>query len=133
MAGVLAACRRRLRVALLGLTLAAAAACSALESGRPAVDLRDPNSIPPRTLDDEPPPAPPAPLPKPPVRAVSLKLTQEEPPPPPRKVEPVPPITLHLDDVEIRKALELLSREAKLNILVSPGVIGRVTANLKDL
>ncbi|MBI3468353.1 MAG: hypothetical protein HY000_35580, partial [Planctomycetes bacterium] len=42
-------------------------------------------------------------------------------------------ITLHLDDVDVRKALEVLSREASLNILVSPNVTGRVTANLQDL
>jgi type IV pilus secretin PilQ/predicted competence protein len=43
------------------------------------------------------------------------------------------PLALHLDDVEIRKALELLSREGSLNILVSSGVSGRVTANLEGL
>src|SRR5262249_47396920 len=41
------------------------------------------------------------------------------------------PLTLHLDDVDVRKALELLSREGGMNILVSPLVTGRVTANLK--
>ena len=43
------------------------------------------------------------------------------------------PMTLHMDDVDVRKALEILSREGSLNILVSPGVNGRVTANLKGL
>jgi type IV pilus secretin PilQ/predicted competence protein len=43
------------------------------------------------------------------------------------------PITLHLDDVEVRKALELVSRGSSLNILVSPRVTGRVTANLQGL
>jgi general secretion pathway protein D len=51
--------------------------------------------------------------------------------PAPRPLEK--PISLHFDDVEIRKALELLSREGKLNILVSPGVVGSVTAHLKDV
>jgi type IV pilus secretin PilQ/predicted competence protein len=44
-----------------------------------------------------------------------------------------PLITLHLDDVEVRKALEVLSRQGSLNILVSPNVSGRVTANLQGL
>jgi len=43
------------------------------------------------------------------------------------------PITLHVDDVEVRKALEMLSRDGSLNILVSPNVTGRVTANLREL
>lgn len=54
----------------------------------------------------------------------------------PEKLRPIAdaePITLHLDDVDVRKALELLSREGSLNILVSPNVSGRVTANLQDL
>ena len=41
-------------------------------------------------------------------------------------------ITLHMDDLDIRRALELLSREGGLNIMVSPGVSGRVTAHLEQ-
>jgi type IV pilus secretin PilQ/predicted competence protein len=60
---------------------------------------------------------------------------------PPRSAPPVllspppgnePLITLHVDDLDVRKALEILSREAKVNILVSPGVSGRVTVDLHD-
>jgi type IV pilus secretin PilQ/predicted competence protein len=41
-------------------------------------------------------------------------------------------ITMHVDDLEIRKALEILSRQANLSILVSPGVKGTVTLDLRD-
>ncbi len=40
-------------------------------------------------------------------------------------------ITLHMDDLDVRRALELLSRQGALNIMVAPGVSGRVTANLE--
>lgn len=60
-----------------------------------------------------------------------LHLGSQEILPSPRKVDE--PLTLHLDDVDVRKALELLSRETGMNILVSPGVTGRVTVNLKDV
>jgi type II secretory pathway component HofQ len=40
---------------------------------------------------------------------------------------------MHMDDVDVRKALELLSRDGGLNIMVSPGVSGKVTANLSGL
>lgn len=43
------------------------------------------------------------------------------------------PISLHLDNVDVRKALEMLSRDGSLNILVSPGVRGTVTADLQGL
>jgi hypothetical protein len=49
------------------------------------------------------------------------------------KPDKFPPITLHLDDVDVRKALELLSRQGSMNILVSPGVSGRITANFQGL
>lgn len=41
-------------------------------------------------------------------------------------------ITLHVDDLDVRKALEILSRDAKVSILVSPGVSGKITLDLKD-
>jgi type II secretory pathway component HofQ len=47
--------------------------------------------------------------------------------------KPGDPITLHLDEVDVRRALELLSRQGSMNILVSPGVSGQVTANLQRL
>ncbi|MCR4412665.1 MAG: hypothetical protein NUV77_09600 [Thermoguttaceae bacterium] len=43
------------------------------------------------------------------------------------------PVSLHLDDVEVRKALEMLSREGSENLLVSPGVRGRITADLRGM
>ena len=53
-------------------------------------------------------------------------------------VEPLPrpagdPITLHLDNVDVRRALEMLSRDYGLNILIAPGVTGTVTANLEEV
>lgn len=42
------------------------------------------------------------------------------------------PITMHLDDVDVRKALEMLSREAAVSLMISPGVKGRVTVNLTN-
>jgi type IV pilus secretin PilQ/predicted competence protein len=47
-------------------------------------------------------------------------------------VDDGPPISLHVDDLEVRKTLEILSRQAQLNILVSPGVSGRVTIDLHN-
>lgn len=43
------------------------------------------------------------------------------------------PITMHMDDLDIRKALEMLSRESTKNVLVSPGVTGHVTADLRGV
>jgi type IV pilus assembly protein PilQ len=43
------------------------------------------------------------------------------------------PVRLRCDDVEVRKALEMLSNEASVSILVAPGVTGKVTANLQGL
>ena len=40
---------------------------------------------------------------------------------------------MHVDDVDVRKALEILSRDSSLNIMVSPGVTGKVTINLSGL
>ncbi len=42
-------------------------------------------------------------------------------------------VTLHMDDLDVRKALEMLSRQAGVNILVSPGVSGSVTVDLRDV
>jgi type II secretory pathway component GspD/PulD (secretin) len=56
-------------------------------------------------------------------------------PAPPPSPTPVPPgaVTLHLDDVDVRKALEMLSRQGRLSMMISPGVAGRVTADLRGL
>ncbi len=43
------------------------------------------------------------------------------------------PVTLHLNEVNVRLALEMLSRSHGLSILVAPGVAGLVTANLEGL
>jgi general secretion pathway protein D len=42
-------------------------------------------------------------------------------------------ISLHMDDLDIRRALELLSRQGRLSIMVAPAVTGRVTANLEGV
>jgi type IV pilus secretin PilQ/predicted competence protein len=41
--------------------------------------------------------------------------------------------SLHLNDVDVRKVFEMLSREHAMNILVSPNVKGTVTADLSNL
>jgi general secretion pathway protein D len=41
-------------------------------------------------------------------------------------------ISLHADGLEARKALEIISRQGNLNILVSPGVTGTLTVDLRD-
>jgi type IV pilus secretin PilQ/predicted competence protein len=41
-------------------------------------------------------------------------------------------ISLHADDLDVRKALEMISRQAKVNILVSSSVSGTVTLDLRD-
>ena len=73
------------------------------------------------------------------------------PPPPPARDDPSAPgagapsaplveriagtdrISLHFDEVDVRKALEIISRQAKLNLLVSPAVSGQVTVDLRDV
>jgi general secretion pathway protein D len=42
------------------------------------------------------------------------------------------PITLHVANLDVRNVLETLSRQANMNILVSPGVKGTVTLDLSD-
>ncbi len=42
-------------------------------------------------------------------------------------------VTLNFDDTEVRKAMEVLSRDGGINILVSPGVKGTIKAHLKDV
>lgn len=44
-----------------------------------------------------------------------------------------PLITLRVDNVDVGKVMEMVSRQAKiLNILVSPGVSGKITVDLRD-
>ena len=42
-------------------------------------------------------------------------------------------ISLSLQDVDIREAMQLLSREQRLNIFVTEGVEGNVSVNLYDM
>ena len=41
-------------------------------------------------------------------------------------------ITLHIDDLDVRKALEMLSRQTSMSMAISPGVSGRVTLDMRD-
>lgn len=41
-------------------------------------------------------------------------------------------ITLHADNLDVRKALEIVSRQARMNILVAPSVSGAVTLDVRD-
>jgi general secretion pathway protein D len=56
----------------------------------------------------------------------------------PSEPKPVAPsdgtsqISLHADNLEIRKVLEMVSRQGNLNVLVSPGVKGTVTLDIRD-
>jgi type IV pilus secretin PilQ/predicted competence protein len=51
----------------------------------------------------------------------------------PQPPDPTAPISLHVDDMDVRKALEILSRQGNLNILVSPAVSARVTLDLRGV
>jgi general secretion pathway protein D len=42
------------------------------------------------------------------------------------------PITLHVDELDVRKVLEVLSRQANLSIVISSGVGGKVTLDLQN-
>jgi general secretion pathway protein D len=55
----------------------------------------------------------------------------------PKNVDPPAPvqsasIALHYDDQDVRKVFEMMSRDAKVNIVVSPGVSGKVTLNVQN-
>jgi len=94
------------------------------------------------------------PLPVTPRPLIPAKLTPAEEVPPPQG-EPLPfypstrppgatlpaqsppeweqqRISFHVDDVNVRKALEMLSRQANMSILVAPGVSGQVTLDLRE-
>ena len=43
------------------------------------------------------------------------------------------PLLLHVDNMDVRKVFELISRQGNVNILVSPNVAGCVTLDLKDM
>ena len=42
-------------------------------------------------------------------------------------------LQLHVDDADVRKVFEMVSRQGKVNILVSPSVTGVVTLDLRDM
>jgi nucleoid-associated protein YgaU len=42
-------------------------------------------------------------------------------------------LSLHMNDLDIRQALELLSKQGRMSIMVAPAVSGRVTANLEGV
>ena len=42
-------------------------------------------------------------------------------------------LQLHVDDADVRKVFEMISRQGKVNILVSPSVTGVVTLDLRDM
>ncbi len=41
-------------------------------------------------------------------------------------------VTMHVNELDVRQLLELLSRRSGVNILVSPKVAGTITANFED-
>ena len=41
-------------------------------------------------------------------------------------------VTMHVNELDVRQLLELLSRRSGMNILVSPGVSGTITANFEN-
>ena len=78
------------------------------------------------------------------VAAIDVKPPEKQPPKPerPRPVrvqaatpspttEP-PLVSIHTDEMDVRKVLELLSREAKAEIIVSPSVTGRLTMDVRN-
>ena len=85
-----------------------------------------------RSVDGEDAPLPPAveQAPQPPAASGSTAPERGKRPDQPRGTEPS---TLHVDDMDVRKVFEMLSRQSALNILVSPNVAGRITVDLKDM
>ena len=48
----------------------------------------------------------------------------------PSSAEPF--VTIHADDLEVKRVLEMLSREAKTSIVVSAGVTGKITMDIQN-
>ncbi len=76
--------------------------------------------------------------PAPQQAAPSTKQTSEnnpprEPVPAPKQLSGQNPVYCHLDDIDIRQALEMASRGTGYNIIVSPNITGKITANLSGL
>ncbi len=102
------------------------------EPGQTPVAAQPPAPVPGRPLEVIPPP--PQPM-EPGAAEVSPGRDPSTQPPPgfsrSLEVDSSGQISLHANDLDIRQALELLSRQGRLNILVSPGVSGRVNVNLE--
>jgi general secretion pathway protein D len=95
--------------------------------GRSGNGLRSPSRVDPDVVRGAYQPLPPTPMPNalpdgPPRAAASSRN--------PIAIDSAGLVSLHMNDLDLRQALELLSRHASLNILVSPGVQGQVTVNL---
>lgn len=70
------------------------------------------------------------------LRSITSRLLSDQGPPAVADLPPIEPgdkLTWHLNDVDVRQALEMLSRERGLNILLAPGVTGQVTANFEQM
>jgi beta-lactamase regulating signal transducer with metallopeptidase domain/type II secretory pathway component GspD/PulD (secretin) len=78
------------------------------------------------------------------VAAIDVKPPEKQPPKPDRprpvKVQAASPsptaesslVTIHAEELDVRKVLELLSREAKAEIIVSPSVTGKLTIDVRN-
>lgn len=44
-----------------------------------------------------------------------------------------PLLSIHADNLDVRRVIEKMSREAKMNIVVSPGVSGKITMDVRDM
>ena len=56
---------------------------------------------------------------------------------PPEPVKLLPPrgeplVTLHVDDWDVKKVLEMLSRQANVGMIISQGISGKITMNIQD-
>jgi general secretion pathway protein D len=77
-------------------------------------------------------------IPLPPAAAAEKPVTRAEASRPENTLQSAPkpedstPISLHGDDVDVRKALEMLSRQSEMNFVVSPGVTGKLTIDLRN-
>ncbi len=79
------------------------------------------------TSPPPPPPPPPAAIPPDDARPTPGAGTGRA---GPIRVDMMGRVSIHTDNLDIRQALEILSRQANLNILISPGVQGPITINL---
>jgi general secretion pathway protein D len=109
-----------------------AAQATGTEPGQTLVAAQPPTPTPERPLEVVPPP--PQPMEPGPAYVSPGRDASTQPAPGftrSLEVDSSGQLSLHANDLDIRQALELLSRQGKLNILVSPGVSGRVNVNLE--